>query len=69
MKALQGQGQALADALNTLFNEPRKEESFPTPILEVRGNRGVKRFKFDPDDVEQLTLTMHIVTTALNNYL
>ena len=69
MKALQGQGKALADALNTLFNEPRKEESFPTPILEVGDNRGVKRFKFDPDYVEQLTLAMHLVTTALSNYL
>jgi len=69
MKAPQGRGQALADALRAIFHEPDRAQSFPMPIVEVRDNIGVKKFKFDPDYAEQLALAMHLASSNLNDYL
>jgi len=59
----------MADALRVLFREPDRTQAYPTPIIEVRDNIGVKRFKFDPDYAEQLKLAMNFVSSTLNDYL
>ena len=69
MKIPRGRGQVMTDALRVLFHEPDKSQAFPNPIIEVRDNVGVKRFKFDPEYAEQLTVAMHLVTSTLNEYL
>ena len=69
MKAPRGRGQAMADALRSIFHEPERIQSFPTPIVEVRDNVGIKKYKFDPDYAEQLALVMNLVSSNLNDYL
>src|ERR1700733_9452337 len=69
MKAPRGRGQAMSEALHVLFHEVERAQAFPTPIIEVRDNVGVKRFKFYPDYADQLTLAMHLVSSTLNDYL
>lgn len=59
----------MSEALHVLFHEVERAQAFPTPIIEVRDNVGVKRFKFYPDYADQLTLAMHLVSSTLNDYL
>src|SRR6266852_5470675 len=69
LKSRKGRGQALAEALTVLFNSNERDQSFPSAITETRDRLGVKRYKFEPDYVDHLTLVMQLVRNTLNNYL
>jgi len=45
-------------SLHLTFNETEKKEVFPNQRVEVRDNKGVKRFKFNPDYAEHLVAIM-----------
>ena len=69
LKSHRGRGQALAEALQVLFNPNEKFQSFPSTITETRDRLGVKRYKFEPEYTDHLTLAMQLVSNTLNNYL
>lgn len=69
LKASQGQGPTLFEALHLTFNEMARNETFPTQHVEVRDNKGVKRFKFHPDYAEHLVAVMGLISETLNDYL
>jgi hypothetical protein len=69
LKAPRGRGRTLFEALRLTFNEAEQDEIFPSQRVEVRDNKGVKRFKFHPDYAEHLVAVMELVSDILNEYL
>jgi len=55
--------------LTILFDENERAQFFPSTITETRDKLGIKRYKFEPDYVDHLTLAMQLVTDTLNDYL
>ena len=69
MKSHRGRGKALGEALTVLFDKNKRDQSFPSTITETRDGLGTKRYKFEPDYADHLTLAMQLVTDTLNDYL
>lgn len=69
LKTAQERGHAIAEALHFLSKEPDRTQAFPTPIVEVRDNKGVRKYKFQVNYAQHLTMTMELVSSILNDYL
>ena len=69
LKIPRGRGQELFEALRLTFNEEERDLIFPTQRVEVRDNKGVKRFKFHLDYAEHIITVMGLVSDVLNEYL
>jgi len=69
LKAPRGRGQELFEALCLTFDKAEREQTFPNQRVEVRDNKGVKRFKFHLDYAEHLVMVMAMASDILNEYL